>query len=382
MHIRSILIRRISLGLLLCCLVGGCAGTTAVRGVPVADAPSVQRQRVELRERTDQERAELERMSAVDENSVFKTIDGVDEYRIGPLDVLEIASRSGEEVKTSTVQVNNRGRISYSFVDDLDVSGLTASETDDLLTERLRAYLRHPRIDVRVVGFNSKYVSLMGEVASLRSTGEGSRLPSGRRSLQGRTTLLEVLSDASGYTEKADLRRVRLVRGGRSYEINMFDVVEDGRGWLNVVLEHGDVIDVPDLPDVGRRVYVMGQVGSQGIYDLENADNLLAALSAAGMFGPVAREENTLVIRPDGGDGKALILMADVRRLLEEGDLSQNIPLREGDLVYVPREIIGDVSEWISNHATFLDWVFYPRRVQDAYFYGEYLKFDSRSKAE
>lgn len=359
-----------------------CTQTTAVKGIPVNEAPGVREHRLEIRERSEMEREELSQMSAISENSVFKMVDGVPEYRVGPLDVLEVSSRSGSSVNVTNVQVNNRGRISYSFVDDLDVGGLTASEIDSLLTQRLEDFLKRPRIDVKVVGYNSKFVSLMGELASLRTTGEGARLPSGRQKLTGRTTLLEVISEASGYTEKADLRRVRLVRNGKSYEINMFDIVEGGKGWLNVILDHGDVVDVPDQPDVARRVYVMGQVGSQGIYDVEKADNLLAALSAAGMFTHYAREENTLVIRPEGKDGKPVILMANVERLLENGDLSQNIPLKEGDLVYVPRQIIGDFSEWLSNHNSLLEWVFYPRRVQDAYFYGEYLKFDSKSATD
>lgn len=365
-----------------CAALTACTGTSAIKGTPVNDAPEVQRQRLAMHQRGEVEREELAAMSDVSANAVFKTVDGAPEYRVGPKDVLEIASRSGSAVTTTTVQINNRGRISYSFVDDLEVDGLTASEIDDLLTQRLRDFLKRPRIDVRVAEFRSKYVSLMGEIASLRTTGEGARLPSGRQTLTGRTTLLEIISQASGYTEDADLRRVRLIRGGKAYEINMFDIVEGGKGWLNVVLNHGDVVDIPELPNVARRVYVMGQVARQGIYDLDSADNLLAALSAAGMFTAVAKEENTLIIRPDGHEGKALILMADVERMLERGDLTQNVPLKEGDLVYVPRQIIGDITEWITTHDTFLDWIFYPRRVQDNYFYGEYLKFDSKSAAE
>ena len=36
-------------------------------------------------------------------------------------------------------------------------------------------------------------------------------------------------------------------------------------------------------------------------------------------------------------------------QILKRGDMSQNIALQEGDLVYVPRKTIGDINEFITN---------------------------------
>lgn len=371
---------RLSLLLLIClaAALAGCGATTAVKGTPVNEVPELQAQRVAYRERSEAERRELRAMSQVTENDVFKIVDGLAEYRVGPKDVLEITARFGEEVRVTDVVINNRGLISYSFVDDLKVAGLTASEVDDLLTVHLTDYLRRPRIDVFVKQHNSKKAALLGEVASLRQSTDGVALPSGKVTLTGRTTLVELISKASGYTENADLRKVRLIRGGKSYDINVFDIIEQGKTWLNVVVDAGDVIDIPELPQGGRKVFVMGQVANQGTYDIRQADTLLSALSAAGMYSSVANEETTLIVRPDPGGGAPLVMMADVEALLERADLSQNIPLREGDLVYVPREIIGDITEWISTHTRLIDFVLtYPRRTQSAYFYREYLKLDT-----
>jgi polysaccharide export outer membrane protein len=369
----------LALLLALAALLGGCAATTASKGTPVAEVESLRVERRAQAERSLAEREELERMSAATENSVFKTVDGLPEYRIGPLDVLEIASRFGEEVRTAEVVVNNRGLISYSFVDDLPVAGLTASETDELLTHRLEEYLRNPRIDVLVKEHRSKKASLLGEVASLRQTNTNVALPSGKVVLSGRTTLVELISRASGYTQDADLRNVRLIRRGRSYDINVFDIIEQGKDWMNVVIDDGDVVDIPELPEGGRKVFVMGEVNSQGVYDVKKADTLLAALAAAGMPTRSGHEESTLVVRADPAGGSPLVMSVDVSRLLKHGDLSQNIALREGDLVYVPREVVGDINEWIVNHTPLLDFVIeYPRDMQDVYFYRDYLKLDTK----
>ncbi|WP_028587954.1 polysaccharide biosynthesis/export family protein [Desulfocurvus vexinensis] len=362
-------------------LAAGCGGTLAAKGTPVAEVQSLHVERRALAERSQAEREELERMSAATQNSVFKTVDGLPEYRIGPLDVLEIASRFGEEVRVAEVVVNNRGLISYSFVDDLPVAGLTASETDELLTQRLGDYLRNPRIDVLVKEHRSRKASLLGEVASLRQTNSNVALPSGKITLTGRTTLVELISRASGYTQSADLRNVRLIRDGRSYDINVYDIIEQGKDWLNVVIDDGDVVDIPELPEGGRKVFVMGEVAYQGVYDVKKADTLLAALAVAGMPTRQGRKESTLVVRPDPAGGTPLVMSANVSRLLEQGDLSQNVTLREGDMVYVPREIIGDINEWIVNHTPLLDFIIeYPKGVQDVYFYRNYLKLDSKKQ--
>ncbi len=377
---RRIFMLPLALALALAPALWGC-GTSAVKGVPVNEVQALKVDRAAVAERTQAEWAELSRMSRVTENKVFKTVGGLPEYRIGPLDILQITSRMGEEIKVTEVVVNNRGLISYSFVDDLMVTGLTATEVDEQLTERLKDYLRHPRLDVLVKEFNSKRASLLGEVASLRQDTQGVALPSGKVTLTGRTTLVELISRASGYTQNADLRNVRLIREGKSYDINVFDIIEQGEDWLNVVMDDGDVLDIPELPEGGRKIYVMGQVAKQGVYDVRRADTLLAALAAAGMPGTLAYEQSTLIVRADPAGGKPLIMSADVDALLERGDLSQNIALREGDLVYVPRQRIGDINEWIATHTALLDFVLeYPRNTQDAFFYREYLKLDEKKR--
>jgi len=362
-------------------LCGGCGVTFAAKGTPVGEVPELKVDQAAFVTRGEIERETLEGMSNVKENHVFKLVDGLPEYRVGALDILAITSRLGEELKVTDVVVNNRGLISFSFVDDLMVAGLTAREIDDLLTESLKNYLRHPRIDVLVKEHRSKKASLLGEVASLRQDTTGVALPSGKVTLTGRTTLVELISKASGYTQSADLRNVRLIREGRSYDINVFDIIEQGQHWLNVVVDDGDIVDIPELPEGGRKVYVMGEVNKQGVYDVRVADTVLAALAAAGMTKSLAYEQSTLIVRADPAGGKPLIMSANVENLLEQGDLSQNIALREGDLVYVPREVIGDINEWIATHTPLIDFVLaYPRRTQGAYFYREYLKLDTPEK--
>jgi len=320
-----------------------------VKGTPVKELALSEEAAARRAVDRQAQKRELARMSAVKENKVFVELKGIPEYRIGPLDVLEISSHVGDKVDTATVTVNNKGNISYSFIDDLHVAGLTPTQVDDLLTRKLSAYIRKPRIDILVKEFKSKYATVLGELASIRGTLYGSKGASGKIYLEGKT-----------------------------YVINLYDIISKGDESLNVIIDHGDVVDVPELPVYGERVYVMGEVNAQGIYPLEDARDLLAAVSLAGSFTPLAKEENTLIVRGREPGKKPLVMMADMKALLRKADLTQNIQLQDGDLIYVPPMRIADINRWITNTMPLLDFIFYPARFEDTYFLRRYLHIDRR----
>ena len=356
-------------------VLSSCSSTTAIQGTPVNQVATFQ-DRVEVtRYQTEQNLEALARMSQVKENSVFETVDGIPEYRIGAGDVLEISSYTGDKVTTATVTVDSRGRASYTFLDHVKVDGLTSSELDELLTDKLSAFVRNPRISVLVKEFNSKNASIIGEFSSLRniSFGKGG---SGRINLRGKTTLTDLIALGGGYTLDGDIKSVKLVRKGKSYLVNLYDIIEKGDENQNVIIDEGDVVNIPELPTFGERVYVLGEVNLQGIYPLKEAQDLLAALALAGNTNRLAKEENTLIVRGYEPGKPPLVMMADVKSLLRNADLSQNVRLRDGDLVYVPRMLIGDINDWIINITPLLNIILYPGDFEEQYAAVPYLKYN------
>jgi len=342
-------------------------------GTPVKELPLGEEKR-EVKKMTGQEnKEELVRLSHVKKNKVFTEVDGISEYRIGPLDVLEINSYQGDKLSQTTLTVNNRGRISYSFLDDIEAAGLTPSELDGVISEGLSSYIRNPRIDVLVKEFNSKSAMLIGEFAALRSTHLAVQAGSGRIPLKGKTTLLDLIAEARGYTVDADVKNTKLIRGGRTYLINLFDIIEKGDLDQNVIIDDGDAVEIPELPKFGERVYVLGEVVKQGIYPLKDAKDLLAAISLAGSFTRVAKEENTLVMRGYGPENEPLVMMSDLDALLRKADLRQNVELQDGDLVYVPRMKIGDINDWVENIRPILNMMLWPAEFGRRYFDDEAL---------
>ncbi|MEW6669452.1 MAG: polysaccharide biosynthesis/export family protein [Thermodesulfobacteriota bacterium] len=349
--------------------------STAVKGTPVTDPAVVREIRGPLLAAREEKREALARMSRVRENSTFAEIEGIPEYRVGPLDVLEISSHLGDKVTTTTVTVDGRGRISYSFVDNLEVAGLTPTQIDEALTKRLSQFIRNPRVHVLVKEFRSKSALVMGELSSIRGATFG-KAASGRIYLQGKTNLTDLIALGGGYTVDADIKNIKLIRGGETFLINLFDILERADESQNVVVDDKDVVNIPELPQFGERVYVLGEVNFQGIFPLKDAQDLLGAIALAGNSTRLAKEENVLIVRGYGEGKKPLVMMSDLKALLRQADLSQNVKLANGDLVYVPRMLIGDINDWIANITPLLNFLYYPNELESRYFMRKYLHLD------
>ena len=85
-----------------------------------------------------------------------------------------------------------------------------------------------------------------------------------------------------------------------------------------------------------RKVYVMGEVGSPGIHDL-GVDNLnaYAALSSAGGIKRRGRSTQVQVLRVVGDT--MYYKQLNIKNYIKKHDLTQNVVLQDGDIVYVPR---------------------------------------------
>ncbi len=93
-----------------------------------------------------------------------------------------------------------------------------------------------------------------------------------------------------------------------------------------------------------KRVFVFGDVKKPGMVPMPRHMTVLQALAAADLYQETALLEEIRVIR--GGDlAKPHILMADLARAFTYGDMTRNVSLEENDIVFVPREHLGDAAE-------------------------------------
>jgi len=123
------------------------------------------------------------------------------EYRIGPLDVIEVSVFQVEDL-SKTVQVNASGQIALPLIGTVAAAGKTVADLETEIADRLgERYLQSPQVSVFV-----------NEAMSQRVTVEGAVVNPGIVSLTGPTTLLQTIALSGGLTEVADARGIVVFR--------------------------------------------------------------------------------------------------------------------------------------------------------------------------
>ena len=140
------------------------------------------------------------------------------------------------------------GTIFFPFVGRMQAAGKTVSDIRNELATRLVPYIRNPQVDVRVLSFRSQKVQVTGEVKS----------PGPLAISDVPLTLVDAITRSGGSTSIADIQRVRLTRNKQLYVLDANSLLDKGDTRQNVMLQAGDIINVPDRVD--SRVFVMGEV--------------------------------------------------------------------------------------------------------------------------
>jgi len=161
-------------------------------------------------------------------------------YTIGVTDVLKINVWKNPELTIDAVPVRSDGMISVPLINDVQAEGLTPEELKDVIARELTEYIAAPQVTVVVIQMNSRFVSVIGQVA------QATRVPITRD-----LRVLEAIAQAGGFgpfADKSDVRIVRRNADGTESEFR-FDYGAYIRGrapGTNIVLQHGDTIIVPD----------------------------------------------------------------------------------------------------------------------------------------
>ena len=159
----------------------------------------------------------------------------LEEYRIGPEDTLQISVWKNDAMSRS-VPVRPDGMVSLPLVNDVEAAGLTPMELRDVLIEKLSVYMPNPEVSVILTDVHSFKVSVIGEVYK-----------PARYELKARTTILDVLALAGGFTPFAARQRVVVLRangkGIKRIPFNYNKVIAAEQE--NFYVQPGDIVLVP-----------------------------------------------------------------------------------------------------------------------------------------
>lgn len=161
------------------------------------------------------------------------------DYIIGPEDVLEISVWRNADL-SKQVQVRPDGRISLPLIGDVTAVGKTPVQLTEDIAGRLKEYKENPTVAIVVQQVNSYAIFMLGEV----------RAP-GKYPLKSKTTLLQAITIAGGFTPVAARNKLVIFRFGENgdgeYRIKAsYDaiVLRDSSA-QNIELKPGDTIVVP-----------------------------------------------------------------------------------------------------------------------------------------
>ena len=161
--------------------------------------------------------------AAVDPNS----------YVIGVQDVLSIRVWREQDF-SGTYIVRPDGKITLPLIGDVQSAGLTPSRLSEQLKVALADYINHPDVTVTLQQVNSKKYFITGEV-----------MRAGEFSLVVPTRIFDALSNAGGFREFANKKKIIIMRGTERLKFNYQDILKGKNLEQNVMIENGDTIVVP-----------------------------------------------------------------------------------------------------------------------------------------
>jgi polysaccharide biosynthesis/export protein len=126
---------------------------------------------------------------------------GSTDYRVGPLDVIEIEV-FGVEGLTRSSRISAAGQFSMPLIGTVEAGGKTVHELEALLAAKLSEnYLQDPQVMVFVKEYNSQRVTVEGAVQR-----------QGIKTLTGRTSLLQLVAMSEGLSQEANPKAVVIYR--------------------------------------------------------------------------------------------------------------------------------------------------------------------------
>ena len=262
------------------------------------------------------------------------------QYLVGPRDILNITVWEHPELTIPAGQfrsaetagniVGEDGTFFYPFAGVIQAAGRTVEDIREELTKKLSKYIVNVQLDVRVAAYRSQRVYVVGEVLN----------PGVYLVKDIPLTVLEAINNAGGVTPESDLRNITLTRKDKAYSINLLSLYEGGDLSQNVLLQHGDVLNVPD--NVFNKVFVLGENtfgrfrGQIRSVRMNKARMTLteAISEAGGLIQETSDAARIFVFRTSLGKSEIFHLDAKSPDALI---LAERFPLQPRDIVFVDR---------------------------------------------
>jgi polysaccharide export outer membrane protein len=256
-------------------------------------------------------------------------------YRVGAGDVLEVDVYDDPDL-SGLVTIQYAGEISFPLLGDVPVEGMTVKQVQEKLTQLLaKDYLVDPQVTVRVKEHRSQWVTVVGEVAR-----------PGKYYLQGTKTLLDLLTEAGGFTTEASGEVVvsrldqALIRGGEDngaedsirVVLSPQQSAAQQKEALSLALSNGDIVTATST----QFFFISGEVKNPGSFPITPGLTVLKAVSLAGGLSKFGGKGKIEILRklPSGETQRIKVDLGDI-----EGGKKPDVPLEAQDIIKVGKRV-------------------------------------------
>jgi polysaccharide export outer membrane protein len=97
-----------------------------------------------------------------------------------------------------------------------------------------------------------------------------------------------------------------------------------------------------------QKFFVLGEVNKPGVFQLDRPKTAVEAISEAGGFTLDAKPSYVLLIRGGPTNPKPNYQVLDMKKVFKEIDMTQNLALNQGDIIYVPASEYADVERFFN----------------------------------
>ena len=259
------------------------------------------------------------------------------EHQIVPGDRLRVSVVEDKDL-SKVYAVAGDGTIDFGYIGRIHVSDMTVAASADKIEGLLKeSYFKKATVTVDVSEFVEGSVLVMGEVAQPHSLSLKS---------DEILSLTEVISQCGGLTKHAAGSEVRILRlrpgGGLERQVLKVDVKSmfDKMDFTNdQYLRPRDIIVVPSL-GAGENNFeflALGDVANPGFHPYTPGMDVIRAVTQAGGASRLAKWSSARLLRRDKSDNYTVIPI-DLSRLFGAADMSMNVKVLPGDILFVPSE--------------------------------------------
>ena len=258
------------------------------------------------------------------------------DYRLGSGDLIEI-NVFGVENYTHKLRISATGTINLPFVGRIVVAEMTPAELEEKLKSLLDGRLiRNPQVFVSVHEYKSHPVFILGAVGK-----------PGQYQMTQQLNLIDVIAMAGGLDlaraeDHAFIQRRKTgTKKGTSEDssqldiikINLKELLENGSLSLNLKLQGGDVINIPER--VTERFFIMGDVNAPGAFSLPHDRKILVSQALAWAGGPsrTAKPNDGILVRYDDNQERQEIAVKLTDILAGK---KADFPIERDDIIFIP----------------------------------------------